>query len=281
MKIRNLAVSFLFVLLFVHPATAESNFIEVASWNIRNLSDSSRSDAELGIISLIIFRYDFVAIQEVRTNDIALQRIQKILKDDFQADYEIDVSDPVGTTAERYAFIWRTDKITKTGDGWFFDDTQDDFTKEPYCAPFQSGSFDWNMCTVHIKFGRSEADRRPEIQKLDDVYRAVKSRGNERDILICGDFNFDPEDTGWSELKNEDGMSHAISSPHTTTIEDKSLYDNCWWPVASSEVVGDSSAVFEFDELMYPVGSRKEVNRLTSDHRPISIKIMTNIQDDD
>ena len=35
--------------------------ISIASWNIRNVSDKSRSDAELGIISLVLFRYDFIA----------------------------------------------------------------------------------------------------------------------------------------------------------------------------------------------------------------------------
>ena len=74
------------------------------------------------------------------------------------------------------------------------------------------------MCSSHIKFGSSKADRRPEIQTLDDVYRSLKSTGSERDILICVDFNFPPDDEGWDELKAEDGMRFAIAPPSKTTV---------------------------------------------------------------
>lgn len=76
-------------------------------------------------------------------------------------------------------------------------------------------------------------------------------------------------------------MKFAIAAPGKTTIEDKSLYDTCWWSNASAEIAADSGTIFEFDELMYPEGSRKEANRLTSDHRPISIKVKIGGADDD
>ncbi len=92
--------------------------IRIASWNIRNLSSNSRSDAELGIVSLILFRYDVIAIQEIRTDDRAIRRIQEILSEDFQAEYGMDVSEPVGTLnrLERYAFMWRTDRVSQIED---------------------------------------------------------------------------------------------------------------------------------------------------------------------
>ena len=88
-------------------------------------------------------------------------------------------------------------------------------------------------------------------------------------------------DYGWKQLKAEDEMSFAISPPAKTTIAGISLYDNFWWPKTSKEVVNGSGTVFEFDNLMYPRGSRKEINRLTSDHRPVSIRVIVYGQDDD
>ncbi|MDA0692617.1 MAG: endonuclease/exonuclease/phosphatase family protein [Nitrospinae bacterium] len=251
-KLAFLILPFLFALPSPNLSAEE---IKLASWNIRNISDASRSDAELGIISLVLFRYDFIAIQEVRTDDKAIKRIQKILKDDFQVDYEIDVSGPVGDKGERYAFLWRKDRISQTKAGSFYSDTNDQFVREPYCGSFQASSFDWTLCAVHIKFGANQADRRPEIEAMDDVYRAIKAQGQERDIITCGDFNFPPTDHGWDELKSEDLMSFAMSSPARTTIGDKSLYDNCWWPTFTSEVILGSGEVYEFDELMYPEGA--------------------------
>jgi len=113
------------------------------------------------------------------------------------------------------------------------------------------------------------------------VYCSLRNVGDEKDIIICGDFNFDPTDEGWEELKGEDEMSFAISPPAKTTIANVSLYDDFWWPKASKEVVADSGSVYAFDELMYPPGSRKEANRLTSDYRPISVTVTTNGGDDD
>ena len=255
--------------------------ISIASWNIRNVSDKSRSDAELGIISLILFRYDFVALQEV-IDETVIKRVQRILKEDFCIDYEFVVSAQVGRNKkERYAFLWRKDKVESISEARIYPDSGDRFERDPYCGMFKAGKFDWKICTIHVLYGDSEAARRPELAVLDDVYRDERDSGNEKDVLICGDFNFDPEDEGWAELKAEDGFSFAIGPPIKTTIEDKSLYDNCWWPKSTLEIVEGSGSVFEFDELMYPLGARKEANRLTSDHRPISIRARTDMPDDD
>ena len=262
------------------PVRAD-NTISIASWNIRNISDKSRSDAELGIISLILFRYDFIAIQEV-IDETVIGRVQKILKEDFRADYDFAVSARVGgNKKERYAFLWRKDKVESVRAARIYPDPADQFEREPYCGTFKAGKFDWTICTIHLLYGDSEADRRPELAVLDDVYRDERDSGSEKDVLICGDFNFDPDDAGWAELKAEDGVSFAIGPPMKTTIADKSLYDNCWWPEATREIVGGSGSVFEFDELMYPPGTRREANRLTSDHRPISIRVRTDMSDDD
>ena len=75
----------MFLLLFSTAAISE--VLNLASWNIRNISSNSRSDAELGIISVILARYDFIAIQEIRTDTKSLDRLVKILKDEFRLDY--------------------------------------------------------------------------------------------------------------------------------------------------------------------------------------------------
>lgn len=83
----------------------DTQTMTIASWNVRNLSTRSRSDAELGIISLIIARYDFIALQEVLDTEV-IGRIQRILADDFQLEYGADVSGQVGQNKkECYAFL--------------------------------------------------------------------------------------------------------------------------------------------------------------------------------
>jgi endonuclease/exonuclease/phosphatase family metal-dependent hydrolase len=208
------------------PSMPSEDTLTLASWNVRNLSTGSRSDAELGIISLILFRYDFIALQEVRDAEV-VRRILQIFEKDFRVSYAAEVSGEVGhNKKERYAFLWRSDRIQQTQAGAFYADPLDKFEREPYCASFRAGTFDWTMCTVHLLFGDSEEDRRPELLQLDDVYRAFRNAGTEKDVIICGDFNFGPDDVGWAELKAEDGMQFAIKPPGKTTIADVSLYDN-------------------------------------------------------
>ncbi len=154
------------IVLLVASVSFAEDTISMASWNIRNISSDSRSDAELGIIALVIFRYDFIACQEVHDEEV-FRRLQVILKRDFQADYDFDVSDPVGhNKKERYAFMWRTDKVEQTKAGAFYDDVGDKFEREPYFASFKAGNFDWTVATIHLLYGDNEADRRPELLLL-------------------------------------------------------------------------------------------------------------------
>ncbi len=134
--------------------------ISIASWNIRNVSDKSRSDAELGIISLVLFRYDFIALQEV-VDETVIERIRKILKQDFRADYDFSVSPQVGRNKkERYAFLWRKDKVAPESEARIFADSKDQFVREPYCGAFKAGAFDWKICTIHVLYGDNQTDRR-------------------------------------------------------------------------------------------------------------------------
>ena len=81
------------------------------------------------LISLILFHYDFIALQEVLDLEV-IRRIQQIFEKDFQVNYAVEVSDPVGRSRqERYAFLWRTDKILQTQAGAFYGDPGDRFVR--------------------------------------------------------------------------------------------------------------------------------------------------------
>ncbi len=61
--------------LQLFPTYASTNqTIKLATWNIKDLSTSSRSDFELMQISYILQNYDFIAIQEVN-NEQAIERL--------------------------------------------------------------------------------------------------------------------------------------------------------------------------------------------------------------
>ena len=56
----------------------EQSELKLAAWNIRIMSDNSRTDAELEAIARTLVDYDFIAIVELR-DEVVLKRTQEIL----------------------------------------------------------------------------------------------------------------------------------------------------------------------------------------------------------
>ena len=63
---------------FFFPIAVSADSITLATWNVRILSDSSRTDAELGQIAQIMSRYDFIAVQEIRDTHV-MDRLMAML----------------------------------------------------------------------------------------------------------------------------------------------------------------------------------------------------------
>lgn len=246
------------------PLSLYANEIALASWNIRILSDNSRSDAELEEIASIIKRYDIVAIQEVRDTDV-LDRLKRILGEEWN----YIASEPVGRgVKELYAFLYRQDIITPLSPVRTIQDPYDVFIREPAVASFCAASFDFTLVSIHVIFGDSASDRRAEIAYLDDVVELVDAQnGSEQDVILLGDFNMNAEDPSWEMT----GYKNIIQPYQLTTITDTSSYDNIWLPyddTYESEFI-HAIEIYRFDEIAF--SDNDALASLTcSDHRPIS-----------
>jgi len=238
--------------------------ITVASWNMHNLAYRGK-ETKLGIINLILSRYDLIVLQEVGKPKV-IDHLQKALQEVFQLPYKQKVATVGKGKKERYAFLWRSDKITLLKGPELYPDPNDLFERTPYCGYFKVGSFDWGLCTAHILYGKKKEDRRKEVRQLSQVYRYYRNLINDEDVIFCGDFNLPPDDPAWHKFIKEDGMKYAISHPVVTTFKGKNLYDNCFWPNSTVEILPNSGQVFKFDQL---IASPKSL----SDHRPISITL--------
>lgn len=230
-----LALSILLTLLNTSVSHSLSFFfspretITIASFNIRVFSNNSRDNEELNYIADVLQSYDIIAIQELRDEEV-LKRTVAILKE-RDKEYEYEISEKVGRgVKERYAFLYRKDKVEVIKEGKFYQEENDEFIREPYYATFKAGNFDFTLITVHILYGSSKAERRPEIIELATVYQKIQDEDpTEQDIILLGDFNFPPTDTGFDNLKSISTMTFLIAPPAKTTITDTSLYDNFWF----------------------------------------------------
>jgi endonuclease/exonuclease/phosphatase family metal-dependent hydrolase len=251
----------------------------ICSFNIRIFSDGSRDNDELKTIVQILKLYDLIAIQELRDKQI-LKRTVKALKNmGYKYDYEI--SGKVGRgVKERYAFLYRKDKVEVIESGRLYTENNDEFIREPYYATFKSGNFDFTLVTVHVLFGDSKKDRRPELLELANVFEYLQNKDDdEQDIILLGDFNMPPSDKGWDKLKQVSTMKHILKRPSKTTIQDSSLYDNFWFQKKYVKEYS-SCGVYKFDEVLFD-NDDKVASRTVSDHRPLWGKFVITKEDDD
>lgn len=262
---------------YVEP---EAQAITIASFNIRIFSDKSRDDEDLGHIADILEKYDVIAIQELRDEEV-LQRTVALLKERGK-EYEYEVSDEVGKEVkERYAFLYRKDRVKKIQEGKLYEERKDEFIREPFYATFKAGNFDFTLITIHVLFGSSEKARRPEIKELATVYNKVQDEDpTEQDIILLGDFNFPPADKGFNDLKAISTMTFLIEPPVKTTVTDTSLYDNFWFQKEYVREYLGESGVNKFDEIMFNNDDNK-AKQAVSDHRPIWARFGISEEDDD
>lgn len=254
--------------------------LTLASFNIRIFSNASRDDVELVSIANILQKYDLIAIQELRDEEV-LKRTIAILQQRGLG-YAYEISPPVGRgVKERYAYLYRTDRVQSAQPGRLYQERGDEFIREPFYATFRSSNFDFTLVTIHVLFGSSEAERRPEIEELAAVYQAVQDEDPaEQDVILLGDFNFPPTDAGFNPLKTIPGMVFLIGPPAKTTITDTSLYDNFWFQEPHVREYAGEFGVDRFDETMFN-GDDLAAKRAVSDHRPIWAKFNVGGPDDD
>jgi endonuclease/exonuclease/phosphatase family metal-dependent hydrolase len=224
--------------------------------------------------------YDLIALQELRDEKV-LRRIVDILKD-IGYSYHYEISPAVGNKVkERYAFLYRPDKVSVKQKGQLYADPHNEFIREPFYASFQSNNFDFTLITIHLLYGENEQQRRPELNHLAKVYDIIQQENpKEQDIIVLGDFNFPPQDIGWEPMKLKPAMTYLIKPPVTTTITDTSLYDNFWFQQNYVREYTGKSGVIKFDENMFHNDDRL-ASRTVSDHRPIWAQFVTTLPDDD
>ena len=262
----------------------EQSELKLAAWNIRIMSDNSRTDAELEAIARTLVDYDFIAIVELR-DEVVLKRTQEILLQMGKA-YQYQLSPAVGRgVKERYAFLYREDLVDVVEQGELYPDAADgidNFSRDPYWATFRAGEFDFSVIAVHVIWGDTVGPRKAEVRALADVYRYVQeANGVEEDVLLVGDFNRNPNDAeAYGPIMAIPSMTRLFDLPQKSHIRDSSLYDNIFFQTDFVTEYLGISGIDKFDETDFG-NDDKAANLAVSDHRPVWAVFGTNFEDDD
>ena len=205
----------------------------LATWNIRDLGSpklnpSPRFPESLLYIAEVISAFDLVAVQEVNTNMTEFQTVMKLLG----PRWTYIVTDQSGND-ERLAFVYDTRKIQfrhvageivlppKKGK------PVAQFNRTPFLVAFQAGWFKFNICTVHILFGKGApglARRKEEIADIAAFFTRRQKKDGETYILI-GDFNIlNPEDETMDALLGN-GFKVPAELRKPTALASANFYD--------------------------------------------------------
>lgn len=224
----------------------------LATWNIRDFDSNKfgygpRRTESFYYIAEMIAAFDLVAVQEVNEDMDALDRVMRILGREWTY-IATDVTEGDGGNGERMAFVYNTEKVyfrkiageivlpegqmivapaaKKPPADLAPSDTvattkpakQLQFARSPFLVAFQSGWFQFSLCTAHLYYGKASGpalERRiAEIAALvkffaDRQDRASKrlaeqSRGAVENYIVLGDFNVvSPEHKTMQALKSE------------------------------------------------------------------------------
>lgn len=257
--------------------------LRLAAWNIRIMSDKSRTDTELKQIAKTLADYDFIAIVELH-DEAVLKRIQRILSQMGKA-YQYQFSPAVGRgSKERVAFLYKPEFVSVVRVGELYPDAadgKDNFARDPYWATFRAGEFDFSVIAVHVVWGDRVGPRKAEVKALADVYRYVQAaNGAEDDVLLVGDFNRNPTDVeSYHPIMAIPSMTRLFDFPQKSHIRDTSLYDNIFFQKEHLTEYLNRFGIDKFDETDFG-NDDKAANLAVSDHRPVWAVFNIEVDDD-
>jgi deoxyribonuclease-1-like protein len=210
--------------------SADSESLKIISWNIQDLG-RTKDSIEILEIAKIIKDFDIVAIQEVVAKDPAgAQAVAKIADElnrmGSKWDYSISppTKSPSAYMSERYAFIWKTSKVSLVTKAFLDKELEQKCIREPYIAKFKlkKGSEPY-IAKFKLKKGSEPFyvvnfhSRKHDDHLEEEIifFNEYPERLNSKRILIAGDFNLNEEHNVWSSLYQQ-GYKSALMRSKTT-----------------------------------------------------------------
>ncbi|TYB69064.1 endonuclease/exonuclease/phosphatase family protein [Bizionia saleffrena] len=191
--------------------------IQVASWNIRDLG-RSKTPENINQIANILRDFDVVALQEVVAKDPAgAQAVAKIADalNRMGSKWDYQISDPTNSPSvymsERYAFLWKTSRVTLVGKAYLDKGLEKLCYREPFIATFKTKGESEPFYVVNYH-SRKHYDK-PEEEIIHFI--DYPERLNSNSILIVGDFNINENHTVWDPFYSK-GFNSALKNQPTT-----------------------------------------------------------------
>ncbi len=256
-----------------------------------------RRETERGLLlhPEIISHFDLVAVQEVREDLKALEKVRKVLGRD-NWDYVVtDVTEGSPGNRERLAFLYDKRKVRFAGVAGELlippkeikakgkktvYEASNQLYRTPFVVGFQAGWFKFLLTTVHMIYGKDKADdpkRVEEIRLVADFLkeRAESGRSWSRNLILLGDFNiFGRDDTTMDQLKNAGfNVPEVLQNvPATNVGKKKRHYDQIAFQIADQRLTYLNGGVFDFYNHVFTADDEKKYAKAMGERYHISAK---------
>lgn len=261
-----------FLLLFFTTLTFSQT--KILSWNLENLG-KSKSESELNFIANTILDFDIIAIQEVVAGYGGAQAVAKLaaILNTKGIKWDYTISNPTSSSSyktERYAFIWKTNKVKLKGNTWLEKKYNLEIDREPYFATFEI-----NKKTITlVNFHAITKSKQPETEIK--YFKFLPAEYPTLNLVFMGDFNCPQSHTVFNPLKKM-GYTPILQNQKTTlkqkcrdTICLASEFDNIFYKTSSVQYI--DSGILPFYKNF---NSLKEARKI-SDHIPIWFEFSLN-----
>ena len=259
------------LLLFTFLSFAQT---KVLSWNIENFGQS-KSTIELNYIAKKTSNYDIIAVQEAVAGYGGAQTVAKLVEllNEKGSKWEYSISDPTSSSSykrERYAFIWKTNKVKLKNKPWLEKKYNLEIDREPYFATFEINKKNITLVNFHAITKKKQPET--EIK----YFKFLPNEYPNLNLVFLGDFNCPEKHSVFNPLK---GMGYLpVLKNQKTTLKQKcnnnvclaSEFDNIFYKSSNLKIINSGVIKFyeDFDSLQQA--------RKVSDHIPIWFEFSLN-----
>ena len=268
----------LFFLLFIFSSFIEKReaSVTVCSWNLMDFG-RTKSDTEIEFIANTIKDYDIVLIQEVVANDPAGAQAVGRLGESLNrkgTKWEYRISEPTNGDnsykKERYAYLWKSAKVTLIGKPWLERKYKFEIDREPFFATFKANDKEFTLVNFHAITKSQQPETEVKYFKfLPEEYPALN-------LIFCGDFNLPQSHTVFNPLKKM-GYKPALTGQKTSLKQAcingdcfASEFDNIFYN--ASQITSKSAGVVHFYKSFSDLSEARKI----SDHVPIYFQFSLN-----
>ncbi len=249
--------------------------ITVVSWNLENLG-KSKSASAINFIANTLNPFDIVAIQEVVAGNGGAEAVAKIAdalnRKGSKWDYRI--SDPTSGEnsykRERYAFIWKTAKVSIAGTPWLEIQYSNEINREPFFATFKLKDTLFTLVNFHA----ITKTMQPETEIK--YFKFLPGEYPDKNLIFCGDFNCPQSHTVFNPLKKMGykpvfiGQKTSLKMKCVNNDYLASEFDNIFYHDSKIKII--KSGVIHFYKSFASV---KEARKI-SDHIPVWFQFFLN-----